>query len=140
VAIDNDDLRTTSAVVNITVTTNLPVPHVRIISPANDAKFPDQAPINLFAAAGETNGVIDTVEFFTGTNSLGTATNYVASEPMMPPGSLIPFLPFYFQWTKAPVGSNVLTALATDNNGTTATSAPVNINVTTNVYHRRSRW
>jgi hypothetical protein len=139
VATDNAGLQTTSAVVNITVTTNLPMPQARIISPVNKAEFPDQAPINLFAAAGETNGVIDTVEFFSDTNSLGTATNYLASEPMGQPSYRMHGLPFFFQWTNAPVGSNLITAVATDNNGTKATSAPVNINVTTNLYHHR-RW
>jgi hypothetical protein len=125
--------------VDITVTTNLPVPQVRIISPARGADFPDQAPINLFAAAGETNGVVDTVEFFANGNSLGTATNYLAAEPLIPaPSSFrLQWLPFYLRWTNAPVGSNILTAVTSDNNGTKATSAPVHINVTTNLYHGR---
>jgi hypothetical protein len=140
VATDNAGLQTTSAPVKITVTTNLPVPQVRIISPNNGADFPDQAPINLYAAAGETNGVIDTVEFFAGANSLGTATNYLASEPIIPAPFRLHWLPFYFQWTNAPVGSNLVTAVATDNNGSKATSAPVNINVTTNLFHPRRLW
>jgi len=140
VATDNAGLQTTSAVVDITVTTNLPVPNVRIISPVNGAVFPCQAPINLYAAAGETNGVIDTVEFFANAESLGTATNYLAEEPVIlfPRGAQ--WLPYYFQWTNAPVGSNTVTAVASDNNGTMVTSAPVNINVTTNLYHRRHPW
>ena len=136
-ATDNAGLQTTSAAVDITVTTNLPIPQVRIINPASRADFPDQAPVNLYAAAGETNGVIDTVEFFANGNSLGTATNYLAAEPMIPAAapSRLQWLPFYFRWTNAPVGSNILTVVASDNNGTKATSAPVNINVTTNRYH-----
>ena len=129
--------------VNITVTTNLPLPEVRIVSPANGADFADQAPINLYAAAGETNGVIDTVEFFANGDSLGTATNYLVAEPMAPMApvpSRLQWLPYYFQWTNAPVGSNIVTAVATDNNGSKATSAPVNINVTTNLYHPRYPW
>jgi hypothetical protein len=142
VATDNAGLQTTSAAVDITVTTNLPVPQVRIINPANGADFPDQAPINLYAAAGETNGVVDTVEFFANGASLGTATNYLAAEPMGQAPSRFGCngCPFTFQWTNAPVGSNILTAVATDNNGTKATSAPVNINVTTNLYHRHFPW
>jgi hypothetical protein len=142
VATDNAGLQTTSAAVSIAVTTNLPVPQVRIIAPARGADFPDQAPINLYAAAGETNGVVDTVEFFANGNSLGTATNYLAAEPMIPAPSprRMQWLPFYLKWTNAPVGSNILTAVASDNNGTKATSAPVNINVTTNLYHRGRLW
>jgi hypothetical protein len=142
VATDNAGLHTTSAAVSITVTTNLPVPQVRIIAPAKGADFPDQAPINLYAAAGETNGVVDTVEFFANGNSLGTATNYLAAEPMIPAPSprRMQWLPFYLKWTNAPVGSNILTAVASDNNGTKAASPPVNINVTTNLYHRGRPW
>ena len=140
VATANAGLRTTSAAVNITVTTNLPVPNVRIINPGSGADFPDQAPINLYAAAGETNGVVDTVEFFAGTNSLGTATNYLAAEPVGQSPLRMQWLPFHLRWTNAPAGSNVVTAVATDNNGTKAASAPVNINVTTNLYHPRRSW
>jgi len=139
VATDNAGLQTTSAVVDITVTTNLPIPLVRIINPVNGADYPDQAPIHLYAAAGESNGVVDTVEFFADGNSLGTATNYLATEPMGQGPFHLQWLPYSLSWTNAPVGSNSVTAVATDNNGYKATSAPVNINVTMNVYrHRRS--
>jgi hypothetical protein len=140
VATDNAGLQTTSAVVDITVTTNLPVPEVRIINPVKGAEFPDGAPIHLFAAAGETNGVVDTVEFFSNGNSIGTATNYLATEPVEHVPFHLQWLPYNLTWTNAPVGSNVLTAVATDNNGTTVTSAPVNINVTTNLYHHHHPW
>jgi chitinase len=137
VATDNAGLETTSAAVNITVTTNLPTPEVRIINPSSGAEFPDFAVINIFAAAGETNGVVDTVEFFADTNSLGTVTNYLATEPVGQFPSRAQWLPYFFAWTNAPVGSNILRAVATDNNGSKATSAPVSITVTTNVFHRR---
>lgn len=135
-ATDNAGLQSSSTAVNISVTTNLPTPQVRIINPVSGAEFPDQAPINVFAAAGETNGVVDTVEFFANGVSLGVSTNYLAAEPMaaLPSRPCLQWLPFHLQWTNAPVGSNMLTAVATDNNGTTATSAPVSINVTTNLY------
>jgi hypothetical protein len=140
VATDNAGLQTTSKAVDITVTTNLPVPQVRIINPAKGAEFPDQAPIHLYAAAGETNGVVDTVEFFSNGNSLGTASNYLAAEPVGQVPFRLQWLPYNLSWTDAPVGSNTLTAVATDNNGTKATSAPVNINVTTNLYHHHHPW
>ncbi|HEV7927500.1 MAG TPA: Ig-like domain-containing protein, partial [Verrucomicrobiae bacterium] len=97
VATDNAGLQTTSAPVDIEVTTNLPVPQVRIIYPVNGAEFPDQAPINIYAAAGETNGVVDTVEFFSNGASLGTATNYLATEPTAPFPWRRHWLPYYFQ-------------------------------------------
>jgi len=144
VATDNAGLQTTSAAVHITVTTNVPRPYVRIINPANGAEFPDQAPINIFAAAWETNGVVNTVEFFSNSNSLGTETNYLAAEPTGPtpgPGPFRPlWMPFYLRWTNAPVGSNFLTAVVTDNNGTKATSAVVHVVVTTNLFHPRQPW
>jgi hypothetical protein len=139
-ASDNAGLQTTSTTVKITVTTNLPVPQVRIINPVNGATFPEQAPINLYAAAGETNGVVDTVEFFSNGKALGTRTNYLATEPVDQAPCRMQWLPYNLQWTNAPVGTNLLTAVATDNNGSKATSAPVSITVTTNIYHPRRPW
>ena len=140
IATDNAGLQSTSTAVAITVTTNLPEPQVRIINPGKSAEFPDQAPIHLYAAAGETNGVVDTVEFFANGASIGTATNYLATEPMGHIPLRLQWLPYNFTWTNAPVGSNILTAVATDNNGAIVTSAPVNINVTTNLFHHRHPW
>lgn len=135
VAVDNAGLQTTSGSVDITVTTNLPTPAVRIVSPMNGAEFPDQAPVNIYAAAVETNGLIKTVEFLANSNSLGVVSNYLAAEPVGPFQSRIQWLPYFFQWTNAPVGTNILTTIATDNNGLQATSTPVSITVTTNIFH-----
>jgi hypothetical protein len=135
IATDNDGQQTTSLAVNISVTTNLPLPAVRIVSPVNGAEFPDLAPINIYAAAGETNGVIDTVEFLANGQSLGVATNYLAKEPSSQFHLRAQWVPFFFRWTNAPVGSNVLTAIATDNNGTQASSTPVSITISTNAFH-----
>jgi hypothetical protein len=54
-----------------------------------------------------------------------------------PRGTNVPWRPFPFLWTNARVGSNSVTALATDNNGTPALPAPVTINVLTNCHHHR---
>jgi hypothetical protein len=140
VATDNAGLQMTSAAINITVTTNLPAPAVRIVSPMDGAEFPDLASINIYAAATEVGGVVDTVEFLANGKSLGVATNYLAAEPSSQFHLRMQWLPYYFRWTNAPVGSNVLTAVATDNNGTQAVSAPVGINVSSNAYHFRTRW
>lgn len=140
VATDNAGLQTTSETVAIEVSTNLPVPQARIINPVKGAEFPDLAAINLYAAAGEAGGVVQTVEFLANGASLGVVTNYLATEPASQFHLRMQWLPYYFRWTNAPVGSNALTAVATDNNGSTATSAPVSITVTTNVYHRRHGW
>jgi hypothetical protein len=137
VATDNAGLQMTSAAINITVSTNLPAPVVRIVSPAPGAEFPDLVKINIYAAAAEVGGVVNTVEFLANGQSLGVATNYLAAEPSSQFHLRTQWLPYYFRWTNAPAGSNVLTAVATDNNGTQAVSAPVSINVSTNAYHFR---
>jgi hypothetical protein len=138
-ATDNAGLQTVSAPVNIIVTTNLPAPEARIAAPMSGSSFPSNADINLVAAAGETGGAIATVEFLAEGASLGVVTNNPAWPPLFFPsgGTNIPWRPFSFLWTNAPVGSNIVTALATDNNGSQALSAPVTIIVLTNTYHRR---
>jgi hypothetical protein len=135
VARDNAGLQTASAAINIVVSTNLPMPMVRIVSPHPGAEFPDRAPLNIYAAAAEVGGVINTVEFLANGEILGVATNYLATEPFSQFHLRTQWLPYYFRWTNAPVGSNILTAVATDNNGTRAASAPVSINVSTNTLH-----
>jgi hypothetical protein len=140
VATDNAGLKTTSEAVTINVTTNLPAAKIRIVNPASGAEFPDLAAINLFAAAGEVGGVVDTVEFLANGASLGVVTNYLAAEPDSAFHLRMQWLPYYFRWTNAAVGTNIVMAVATDNNGSKATSAPVNINVTTNIYRRHHGW
>jgi hypothetical protein len=139
-ATDTAGLQSTTDPVNIEVSTNLPEPEVRIINPCTNAEFADMAPINVYAAAGEMGGVVNTVEFFANGNSLGVATNYLAAEPCSQFHLRLQWLPYYFRWTNAPTGTNVLTAVATDNNGTQVSSAPVNINVSTNIYRRHHGW
>jgi len=144
VATDNAGLQTTSAAANIIVTKTLPVPAVRIAAPASGSSFPSNSAISLVAAAGETGNGIATVEFLNQGKSLGTVTNNPAwpcPDLSLPPrGTNIVCRPFFFLWTNAPVGSNSVTALATDNNGTQVLSAPVTINVKTNSYHHRHWW
>jgi hypothetical protein len=135
VATDNAGLQTTSDSVQFTVTTNLPAPRAQIVNPPKGANFPDNAGINIYAAAGESGGVVNTVEFLANGASLGVETNYFATQPSSQFHLSFQWLPYNFRWTNASEGSNVLTVIATDNNGTMATSAPVTINVTTNTYH-----
>jgi hypothetical protein len=137
VATDNAGLQMTSDAINIAVSTNLPAPDVRIVSPALGAEFPDMVNINIYAAAAEVGGVVNTVEFLGNGRSLGVATNYLAKEPSSQFHLKMQWLPYYFRWTNAPVGTNILTAVATDNNGTQATSPPVIITVSTNAYRFR---
>ena len=113
---------TATAIIKDDDASNQP-PVVSIVSPLDGATF--HAPANIFIQANATdpNGdsTITTVEFFEGTNSLGIATNYPVLNPLGP---------FHIFWTNIPTGNYTLTAVATDNQGATGTSAPVNITVT----------
>ncbi len=122
-----------NAVVYITGITNTNIPpSVRIISPANGAVF--RAPINipLYAYANELDGSIVSVEFFAGSNSLGFGTSLALPPPLNPVATTNPPFPtnvYFLVWSNATVGSNTLTAKATDNGGASTVSAPVNITV-----------
>jgi hypothetical protein len=146
VATDNAGLQTTSAPIDLTVTTKLPQPAVRIVAPMTGSRFPSNACVNIVAAAGEIGGAIATVEFLAQGKSLGVVTNdpsRIWPWPELeyrPNSTNIPWTPFYFVWTNAPTGSNTITALATDNNGTLILSAPVTIDVLTNSYRPRRWW
>lgn len=137
VATDNGGASTVSPVVNITVLqgppTNLP-PIVRMVSPANGSVF--YAPINLplFAFAKDPDGSVTSVQFFAGGNSVGfgqplpTPVAAGASNPSpIPP--IYPTNLFVLIWTNAPVGTDSLTAVATDNGGLSSTSAPITITI-----------
>jgi len=90
-----------------------PVPVVVLLNPTNDAVFPTPVNITLQAIAADNDGVIVRVEFFEGINKLAEDTN----------------APFTFTWRNVPPGAYSLFAIATDNSGLMATSAPVNITV-----------
>ncbi len=100
--------------------TNLP-PVVRIGYPTNGTMFLAPANIPIFAEAHDLDGFVTTVEFFEGTNSLGVVTN----NPLV----VSPINPFHIVWNNVSAGDYVLTALATDDGGATATSDPVKITV-----------
>jgi hypothetical protein len=107
--------------VTFTVTTTAPPaygpPHVTLTSPTNSAAF--VAPVNItnFVTATDTNtgGSIKGVGFFVnGTNLVGYSST----------------APFTFIWTNATAGTNLISAVATNNFGLTATSAAVTVYVT----------
>ena len=90
------------------------LPAVSLTSPVNGSRFTAPASINLSANANDSIGSIAKVEFFAGSTKLGQALS----------------APFTFAWTGVPAGTYSITALATDNFGATATSAPVICTVT----------
>ena len=105
-ATDNFGLATTSSIVTVTV--DIP-PTVTLTNPANKAVIAPGTDVTLAASATSTNGTVAQVQFFQGTNLLGGVAN----------------APFTLIWSNAPVGAYKLSAVATDNDGLTTTSAVV---------------
>lgn len=119
---------------------------VRIISPANHAVFFAPVDIPIFAYVVDSPYTTN-VEFYAGTNDLGSGFSLGASNP--PPGKFMPdfvlagppilrLRPVYcLVWTNAPPGSYALTAVTKGTNGLgfypgrfiSRTSAPVNITI-----------
>lgn len=92
--------------------TNNP-PSVSITSPANGAAFAEPASITITATAVDSDGTVASVAFYENGNLLGTDTS----------------APFSFSWNGVAAGSYTLVAVATDNLGAQAQSAPVTITV-----------
>ena len=89
-------------------------PIVSLTSPAHGSTFNAAASIPITANASDQDGTIQRVDFYHGgTNLIGTATS----------------APYTFSWIPAIPGSYSITAVATDNQNVTTTSAPVNVTV-----------
>ena len=114
VVVGNGGLSTTSTVVSVIV--DMP-PSVTLTNPAAGAVFIAGTNIILGASASDTGGAVQQVQFFQGTNSLWI-TNSLGVDTSAP---------YSVTWSSAAAGIYYLTAVATDNNGITTTSAPVNI-------------
>jgi chitinase len=89
-------------------------PTVSISAPASGASYTAPANIPISATAGDMDGSVARVDFYAGTQLMGSAT---AS-------------PFATTWSSVPAGTYTLTAVATDNEGATATSQPISVTVT----------
>ena len=90
-------------------------PSVSISSPANDASLSSNDSLTITAEAADADGTIAKVEFFQGKTKLGESTGD----------------PYSLVWSNVQAGHYVLTARATDNDGATSISGPVEIFVTT---------
>ena len=112
VATDDQGATTTSAAVHVSVVNNTP-PTVAIVSPAEGATFTAPATITVMASASDSDGSVTSVAFYANGQSIGSDS---AS-------------PYSIAWTNVQAGSYTLTAVATDNQGTTTTSAAVHITV-----------
>lgn len=116
-ATDNFGLTALSEPVEITVgPPNTVPPVVAVTSPSTGARFINPATIVLEAAASDSDGTVEKVEFFNGPVKLG--------EDSSPPYS--------FTWENVEVGSYTITAVATDDQTATTVSAPVIVEVVPN--------
>ncbi|MDB6032829.1 MAG: uncharacterized protein JWM16_3167, partial [Verrucomicrobiales bacterium] len=94
-----------------------PVPTVALTSPAINSFFLVGSDITVRATATDNDGTISLVELFENGNKLSDS----------------PTAPYTYTWSGAALGAHTLRALATDNSGLRATSAPVVITVVTSL-------
>ena len=111
-ATDGTDSRT-SEVRRFTTSANTP-PTVTLTSPADGATIPDPGPLTLGASANDSDGYVARVEFFAGTTLLGAGVPTEAGYK----------LTHHFD-----LGAYTLTAVAYDNGGGFAVSAPRSITI-----------
>jgi hypothetical protein len=103
--------------------TNAPAlqpPSVAITSPTNNTVLsaPTNLPVTVVATDPNSNGVVQSVTLYDTTNG----TTYSIQNQTVVSNNQLSFL-----WISTPLGSNTLTAVALDNFGQTATSAPVTV-------------
>lgn len=115
VATDNLGLSTTSSVVTINVSVPHNPPSVAITNPLDNAAFGNTDTISVQTSATGSGAVITNVQLFNGTNLLRSFSS----------------APYNFSGTALAgnfaLGTNTLTAVATDDLGSTTTSAPVHV-------------
>ena len=130
-AMDSAGNLATSAPVTVTVT-NIPAPVVPFAVsfwyPTNGQMFLAPATIGVHAKVTDSN-VVQTVQYFANGTSIGLTTNTGTTLLTNSTQSN----PFYLAWSNVPAGNYVLTALATDSAGHSATSGPVTIFVLTSL-------
>src|ERR1035441_5223037 len=115
VATDNAGLSTTSSVVNVTINAPNVPPSVTITNPADGTNFGNTDTVAVRISATDSDGTVTNVQLFNGAVLL---RSFSAA-------------PYSFSGTAIAgsfaLGTNTLTAVATDNLGATATSAPVRV-------------
>lgn len=107
-----DDLGATSVSSTVNVRFNRP-PSVVITSPSSGAVIQLPGSLSISAIAADSGGLVGRVSFYA--NGRLLSTDYGA--------------PFTYDWRDLQPGSYILTAQATDGDGVSATSAPVNVTV-----------
>src|SRR5204862_2961001 len=111
VATDDSGLMTTSAPVNVSIQNAI----VQLTSPTNGARFISPDPVSITANASDSGGAVTLVQFFDGATKLGQTNAR----------------PFTSSWNSVP-GTHTFPAVATAG-ANSSTSAPVQINVLTNM-------
>ena len=112
----NTTALTTASISGVTVETgpvNRP-PIAMITTPASGSTLGGPANITVDATASDPDGTVSSVEFFANGTSIGSVSA----------------APYSLEWNSVPAGTYTLTAVATDNAGASATSAPVTVTVT----------
>jgi len=115
VAADNGGLSATSGVVNIAVSVTNPTLSVTITNPPDNSVFGNTDRVTVEADVTDTNGSLTNVSFFDGAvllRSVSTSPYRFSTDP------------FTFA-----LGLHTLTAVASDNIGAAATSAPVHLTI-----------
>lgn len=105
-----NNIAITSAEITVNVVANQP-PVVGITSPSPDSSSAAGLATTIVASASDSDGTIESVEFFANGTRIGVAT---AS-------------PFQLVWTPGVAGTYSLTAKATDNGGKVAISDPISM-------------
>jgi len=110
----SDGALSASSSVHVTVLPDLRTPPtVSLTGPVEGSRFQSNQTITISANAADNDGRVTKVEFYASGVKLGEKLT----------------APYSFAWTNAPGGAQVLAATATDNDGLTATSSAVNIEV-----------
>jgi regulation of enolase protein 1 (concanavalin A-like superfamily) len=113
-AYDNNGASRTSTAINISIgsSANQP-PTVTITSPSSANAYIAPASVTVTASATDPDGSITSVDFYVGTQLIGSDTTS----------------PYSASWTNVDAGGYTLTARAHDNAGATTTSTAVTVNV-----------
>lgn len=105
------DRLTLSTTARLILAGNAP-PQVALVTPTDGSVFTAPATnLTLSADATDSDGSVAKVDFYQGATLLGTAMS----------------APFQFEWMNVPAGTYALTAVATDNQGATATSSTATV-------------
>ena len=115
-ATDDRSAVTTSLPINIVVTAPNQPPAVALSAPSSGSTFSAPATIGLAATASDSDGSVAKVDFFAGSNLIGTALA----------------APYTLNWANVASGTYSVSAKATDNLGAVASSSVVTVNVNPN--------